>query len=91
MKQYQKLLALDEVKLEFEDGALEAIAEKALEKKTGARALRAILEEYMLDIMYEIPKDKNIGEVVITKAYIEQSGGPRILLRGQEPKLIGAQ
>ncbi len=91
LKQYQKLLALDEVKLEFEDGALEAIAEKALEKKTGARALRAILEEYMLDIMYEIPKDKNIGEVVITKAYIEQSGGPRILLRGQEPKLIGAQ
>ncbi len=81
LKQYQKLLALDEVKLEFEEGALEAIAEKALEKKTGARALRAILEEYMLDIMYEIPKDDNIGEVVITKEYIEQVGGPKVVLR----------
>lgn len=81
LKQYQKLLALDEVNLKFEDGALEAIAEKALEKKTGARALRAILEEYMLDIMYEIPKDDNIGEVVITKEYIEQVGGPKVILR----------
>ena len=84
LKQYQKLLALDEVKLEFEEGALHAIAAKALEKDTGARALRAILEEYMLDIMYEIPKDDNIGEVVITKEYIEGNGGPKIQLRGQE-------
>ena len=61
LKQYQKLLALDEVKLEFDDGALGAIAKMALEKHTGARALRAILEEYMLDIMYEIPKDEKIG------------------------------
>ncbi len=60
LKQYQKLLALDEVKLEFDDSALEAIAEKAMEKDTGARALRAIIEEFMLDIMYEIPKDDNI-------------------------------
>ncbi len=89
LKQYQKLLALDEVNLEFEDGALHAIAAKALEKDTGARALRAILEEYMLDIMYEIPKDDSIGEVVITKEYIEGTGGPRILLRGQEPALLG--
>ena len=88
LKQYQKLLALDEVKLEFEDGALHAIAAKALKKDTGARALRAILEEYMLDIMYEIPKDDSIGEVVITKEYIEGNGGPRILLRGQEPVLL---
>ncbi len=84
LKQYQKLLALDEVKLEFEDGALRAIAKKALEKHTGARALRAILEEYMLDIMYEIPKDDSIGQVIITKEYIEGNGGPKILLRGQE-------
>ncbi len=90
LKQYQKLLFLDEVKLDFEEGALEAIADKALEKKTGARALRAILEEYMLDIMYEIPKDDNIGQVVITKEYIEQSGGPKIILRGQEQKCISA-
>lgn len=88
LKQYQKLLALDEVKLEFDEGALSAIAKMAMEKHTGARALRAILEEYMLDIMYEIPKDDSIGEVVITREYIEHTGGPRILLRGQEiPKL----
>ena len=64
LKQYQKLLALDEVKLEFNDDALHAIAKKALKKDTGARALRAIIEEFMLDIMYEIPKDDNIGEVI---------------------------
>ena len=53
-----------------------------------ARALRAIIEEFMLDIMYEIPKDDNIGEVVITKEYIEGTGGPVIMLRGQEvPRL----
>jgi ATP-dependent Clp protease ATP-binding subunit ClpX len=90
IKQYQKLLALDEVELEFEDGALEAIAEKALEKKTGARALRAIIEELMLDIMYEIPKDENIGSVTITRAYIEHTGGPVIRLREVAPQITGA-
>ena len=90
LKQYQKLLALDEVKLEFEDDALRAIAEKAVKKNTGARALRAIIEEFMLDIMYEIPKDDSIGEVVITRSYIEGTGGPVIMLRGQElPRLEG--
>ncbi len=89
LKQYQKLLALDEVKLEFEEEALRAIAAKAMERKTGARALRAILEEYMLDIMYEIPKDDSIGEVVITKGYIEGNGAPKILLRGQGVPLLG--
>ena len=82
LKQYQKLLELDEVKLEFDDGALEAIAEKALKKDTGARALRAIIEEFMLDIMYEIPKDDNIGRVTITREYIEGTGGPVIDIRG---------
>lgn len=82
LKQYQKLLALDEVKLDFDDEALASIAKKALEKKTGARALRAIIEEFMLDIMYEIPKDDNIGNVTITKAYIEHTGGPLITMRG---------
>ena len=82
LKQYQKLLALDEVKLEFDDSALEAIAEKAMEKDTGARALRAIIEEFMLDIMYEIPKDDNIGSVLITREYIEHTGGPVITMRG---------
>ena len=82
IKQYQKLLALDEVKLEFEEEALHAIAKKALKKDVGARALRAIIEEFMLDIMYEIPKDNNIGIVTITEAYIENTGGPMIQMRG---------
>lgn len=88
MRQYQKLLELDEVKLTMDDEALEAIAERAMAKKTGARALRAIMEEFMLDIMYEIPKDDSIGQVIITKGYIEGNGGPIILLRGQEMPLL---
>ncbi len=82
LKQYQKLLALDEVDLRFDDGAIEAIAEQAIRKKTGARALRSIIEEFMLDIMYEIPKDDNIGRVTITREYIEHTGGPLIQMRG---------
>nr|WP_296191270.1 ATP-dependent Clp protease ATP-binding subunit ClpX [uncultured Anaerobutyricum sp.] len=81
LKQYQKLLALDEVELQFEDGALTAIAERALEKDTGARALRAIIEKFMLDIMYEIPKDDNIGRVTITEDYIRNNGAPLIEMR----------
>ena len=87
LKQYQKLLALDEVELTMDDEALEAIAEKALEKRTGARALRAIIEEFMLDIMYEIPKDENIGSVRITREYIEHTGGPVISLRNVVPQI----
>ncbi len=81
LKQYQKLLALDEVKLDFDEGAIRSIAEKAKEKDTGARALRAIIEEFMLDIMYEIPKDDNIGQVIITEDYIEGKGAPQIIMR----------
>lgn len=81
LKQYQKLLALDEVDLQFEEGALTAIAEKAMEKDTGARALRAIIEKFMLDIMYEIPKDDNIGRVTITEDYIRNNGAPLIEMR----------
>lgn len=84
LKQYQKLLELDEVKLEFTDEALEAIAEKAMKRDTGARALRSIIEEFMLDIMYEIPKDDNIGRVIITREYIEGTGGPVIDIRGNQ-------
>lgn len=82
IKQYQKLLALDEVDLEFEEEALHVIAKKAKEKEVGARALRAIIEDFMLDIMYEVPKDDNIGKVIITKDYIEKTGGPVIMMRG---------
>lgn len=81
IKQYQKLLELDEVKLEFTDEALRCIAGKALEKDTGARALRSIIEDFMLDIMYEIPKDSNIGTVTVTKDVVEKKGMPVITMR----------
>lgn len=81
IKQYQKLLELDEVQLVFEEDALRAIARKAIAKDTGARALRAIIEEFMLDIMYEIPKDDNIGRVVITRDFVEKKGAPLIEMR----------
>ena len=81
LKQYQKLLELDEVKLEFTDDALRSIARKAMEKDTGARALRSIIEDFMLDIMYEIPKDSNIGSVTITEDVVEKKGAPVITMR----------
>lgn len=90
LKQYEKLLALDEVKLEFDDDALSAIAEEALKRDTGARALRSVIEEFMLDIMYEVPKDDNIGTVRITGAYIRHRGGPVITMRADEPRLPSA-
>lgn len=82
LKQYQKLLSLDGVDLRFDESAYHAIAKRALEKKTGARALRAIIEEFMLDIMYQIPRDDNIGRVTITGDYIEGTGGPLLEMRG---------
>ena len=88
IKQYQKLLELDEVKLEFTDEALHAIAKQAKQRELGARALRAIIEDFMLDIMYEIPKDDNIGEVIITEDYVTKKGGPKIVMRGAEANLI---
>lgn len=87
IRQYKKLLAMDEVELNFEQGALELVAERAMDRKTGARALRAILEEFMLDIMYEIPKDENIGRVTITRDYMERKGAPGIELRGRRPAI----
>lgn len=89
LKQYKKLLALDEVDLVFDDEAVRSIAKKAIEKKTGARALRAVIEEFMLDIMYEIPKDDLIGRVKITEDYINNSGAPKIEMRGSgEAKIL---
>lgn len=92
VKQYQKLLSYDEVDLKFDDDALRTIAEEAKGRELGARALRSILEDLMLDIMYEIPKDDNIGTVVITKDYVEKKGGPKIIMRTTEkPKRIAAE
>ena len=82
LKQYKKLLALDEVDLRFDDSAYEAIASEAVKRKTGARALRAIIEKFMLDIMYQIPRDDTIGRVTITGDYIRGKGSPIIELRG---------
>ena len=82
IRQYQKLLQMDSVDLQIEEDAYEAIAERAEKKDTGARALRSIIEDFMLDIMYEVPKDPNIGRVIITRAYVEGTGGPRIEMRG---------
>ena len=65
VKQYSKLLSLDGAKLRFTDGAIDAIAQKAIDMKTGARALRSIMEGVMLDVMYELPDKKSKGEVVI--------------------------
>ncbi|MDH5528086.1 MAG: ATP-dependent Clp protease ATP-binding subunit ClpX [Nitrospirota bacterium] len=75
-KQYEKLFSLDRVKLRFTDGALIAIAKRTLEQKTGARGLRAILEEVMLDLMYEIPSTTDVREVVITQDVIDGKGQP---------------
>jgi len=82
--QFEALLEMDEVQLTFTDEALHAIAKKALERDTGARALRAVIEEFMLDIMFEVPKDDNIGRVVITDEFVDGKGSPRIIMRGVE-------
>ncbi len=83
-KQYAKLLELDGVKLEITEDALEAIAQKALDRKTGARGLRSIMEESMLDIMYELPSEKNVTKCTITKECITNKERPRLALRSKK-------
>ncbi len=78
VKQYQKLFEIDGVELIFEQEALEAIVEKAIERKTGARGLRSIIEEIMRDIMFEIPSNPNIEKCIITKATVLDNAGPKI-------------
>ena len=90
VKQYQVLMDYDDVELEFDESALRVIANKALAEETGARALRAIIEKFMLNIMFEVPKDKLIAHVTITGDYIEGHGAPVIGLRGQENALPAA-
>ena len=81
IKQYQKLFEIDDVKLSFEPEAIDAIAEKALERKTGARGLRSIMENIMMDVMYEIPSDETIESCVITKEAVEGTSQPFIVHR----------
>ncbi|MDU2994078.1 MAG: ATP-dependent Clp protease ATP-binding subunit ClpX [Clostridium sp.] len=78
VKQYMKLFEIDNVELEFTDKALEAIAEKAIERKTGARGLRSIIEDVMTEIMFEIPSDERINKVVITEPTINKKERPEI-------------
>lgn len=81
VKQYQKLLEMDDVELEFKQEALEAIVDKAIERKTGARGLRSIIEEIMRDIMFEIPSTPNISKCIITKETVLNSTEPEVVIR----------
>ncbi len=83
IKQYKKLFELDGVKLEFEAEAIDAIVDKAIERKTGARGLRAILEETMRDVMFEIPTDKEITECIITKDTVLNKKSANIIRNGE--------
>jgi len=84
IKQYKKLLELDNVKLEFEEAALDLIVEKAIERNTGARGLRAIIEDIMRDIMYEVPSNPEIETCIITKEVVENKSKPELILRKVE-------
>jgi len=86
-KQYQRLFEMDDVKLKFSDGSLEAIADLAIKRKLGARGLRSIIEEIMLDLMYEIPSQEDIKEVVISKETITKKEQPLIVYEHQEAEL----
>lgn len=81
IKQYQKLFGFDEVKLTFDQDAVEAIAKQAYERKTGARGLRSIMEKVMMDVMYRIPSDETIKECVITKEAVEGTSEPLLIHR----------
>ena len=82
VKQYKKLFEFEDIKLKFTDGAVKAIAEKAVERKTGARGLRAVMEETMLDIMFELPSQKEVEEVVINK---------EVVAKGEKPMMVYAK
>ncbi|BAL82045.1 putative ATP-dependent Clp protease ATP-binding subunit ClpX [Selenomonas ruminantium subsp. lactilytica TAM6421] len=79
VKQYQKLLAMDNVELEFQEDALRAVARKAIERKTGARSLKGIIEDIMLDVMFDIPKSDEARKVIITKECIEKGAKPEVV------------
>ena len=89
IKQYQKLFGMEGVELEVRPGALQAIARKALKRKTGARGLRSILEAALLDIMYELPNMENVAKVVVDEGTIEGSSKP-ILIYADQPKVAGS-
>jgi ATP-dependent Clp protease ATP-binding subunit ClpX len=83
-KQYQKLFEFENVKLKFTEGAIRAIAEKAISQKTGARGLRSVLEEHMLDIMFDLPSQENIEEVIVNEEVITKNEEPLIVYHKQK-------
>ena len=84
LKQYKKLFSMDNVELEIEEDAIERIAEKAIERKTGARGLRSIMEDLMTDVMFEIPSRNDIRKCVITKSTVDKETAPALVLQGEE-------
>ncbi|MGX7243529.1 ATP-dependent Clp protease ATP-binding subunit ClpX [Enterococcus quebecensis] len=86
VKQYQKLLSLDDTELEFESDALRGIANKAIERNTGARGLRSIIEEIMMDVMFDVPSDDTIKKVIITEMAVEGTGKPAIVYNKKDKK-----
>jgi ATP-dependent Clp protease ATP-binding subunit ClpX len=89
IKQYQKLFEFEDVHLRFTDGALRAVARQAMKRKSGARGLRSILENVMLDLMYDIPSRDDVEECVINEEVIEQGSNPLMVLK-QEPEAESA-
>lgn len=88
IKQYKKLMDIDGVELLFTDEAVETIAGKALERKTGARGLRSIIESIMTDVMYEVPSDEAIGRCIITKEVVDGTGEPELIYREVMPETV---
>jgi ATP-dependent Clp protease ATP-binding subunit ClpX len=86
IKQYQKLFDLDGVELEFTTDAIQGIADKAMERGTGARGLRAIIEEVLLNVMYDVPSREDIGKVVVTGEVVSDNVNPTLIPREDEPK-----
>jgi ATP-dependent Clp protease ATP-binding subunit ClpX len=89
-KQYQKLFAMEGVELEFREGALNAIAKKALERKTGARGLRSIIEHALLDVMFELPSLNNVEKALVDEGTILGDQKP-LLMYSDQPKVAGGQ
>jgi ATP-dependent Clp protease ATP-binding subunit ClpX len=90
VKQYQKLLAMEGVELEFRDNALHAIAKRALERRTGARGLRSIIEHALLDIMFDLPSLSNVQKVFVDESCITGDSKP-LLIYADQPKVAGGQ
>jgi ATP-dependent Clp protease ATP-binding subunit ClpX len=88
VKQYKKLFSMDNVELSFEDDAVLAIADKAYERKTGARGLRSIMESVMMDVMYNIPSDETIEECVVTKGAVDGTSEPLVIHKGENRKKL---